>query len=74
MDEAKQYANNKAAYRNKKSGKVLMLKIPEWAVKQNEATGEYETEFELHKHGNIWIPTNKSIQNEYLQATGARNR
>lgn len=65
--EAKEYADNKARYRNKPSGKVLKITMPKWAVQKNKATGEYETEFELQEKDGIWIPTNKSIEQEYLK-------
>lgn len=65
--EAKEYANNKTKYRGKKEGKVIEIKLPKWAIKKNKATGEFETEFELKKKNEIWLPTEKSILKKYLQ-------
>lgn len=54
--EAKEYSNNKAKYRGKEQGKVITFKMPKYAVQQNRATGEYETEFKLKYNGDVWIP------------------
>ena len=54
--EAKEYANNKAKYRGKSTGKVIIMTIPKYAVLKNEATGEYETEYKLKLNGDVWLP------------------
>ncbi len=65
--EAKEYAENKSNYRGVKSGKVLEVKMPKWAVTKNKATGEYETEFVLEEINDIFYPTKESVYAEYKE-------
>ncbi len=66
--EAIQYAKNKSKYRNVGGdGKILEVIMPKYAVNQNRGTGEYETDFQLQKINDIYIPTPESLLAEYSQ-------
>ena len=53
--EAKNYADMKAKYRGKSTGKVITFKIPNDKVQYNNGSGEYETEYQFKFNGNEWI-------------------
>lgn len=59
--EAKEYARNKAQYRNIENGKILKIIMPSWRVKYNDSTNEYETPYILENKNNIWTPTKESV-------------
>ena len=66
LKEARQYAENKAAYRGVSEGKVLQVSVPKWAVVKNKATGEYETQFTLKENdGGVFTPTMRSVYDVY---------